>query len=681
MNTFANRPSALLFFALASVLLPTTAKAVDPATGVSASSNSPSGGISGQGVVGAGTYPLGSGAPSGGPTKINVPTPGNLPLPPGALGNGSATGTATGTNTSLGRYRNAKGEVRVQSLLLDRYSPSVVRVAAKDLSGNVLSRAYGVGIGSRTQFIAAPLSLVLGSSQQWADRIEVTHSAGNRYEAKVAYIDEERNLVLLAPEAAPASLVFGRESDERPNIDVYLITYETGEGLPAGQFQPMLHRAHLAAANEETGLLSISAYPGQHIDDSMAGAGIIDSTGTLIGMLLPDGRGVLSSTLQKAVTKAEKAEPIQPSMIGVILGRGVVVDPKMEGAFRSISAALDAIRKGTAPKTDPSRYNPARNRAVAPKESDKVVIKVMPGTYHEPKTLTLPSHVSLSGSGPGLTTIVGKDPQKPVILVQNAQNVMISGLRIVPANLQDLKAPAVILSKVTKGVLLGNMLESKGGLAVWAHDSHNIGLFGNTFARGQIRGLSCDHTDIQLEGNAFVGDWPIGLSLETECVTVARRNLFFENKNSVSISSLAGSTTFRQNTFVRSPSALRVNGSGTRLTVANNLFFECPYAIYAASDIHSSHLGRNATWKSKMVSKGHPLLDLDLIRSEPLFQDPGNYDFRVRPGSGPALQDLENGIGAYQQTDFVGTFSSQLARSLGAATGDDSFPQQWGLVE
>lgn len=497
------------------------------------------------GITGSVTYPTPAAKPtatpsasSGSKPSINVPTPDTIAAPD-LGGNPNTIPTTPANVTSVGRYRNARGEVRIESLLHDRYKQSVVRVTAKDLAGNVLARAMGVGVGRNAQYIAAPLSLVLGSSQQWADKIEVTHFAGNKYDANVALIDEEKNLVILAPEAAPAPIVFANESDERPQVDVFTISFENA---PDGSIASSVHRGRVAAANVETGLLSVSPQTNQVIDDAQAGTGLINSEGKLVGMLLPNGRGVLASTLQRSILKAQKATPIEPRMIGVILGRGVLVDPKSTTAFKTISEALEAIKKGEAPKTDPTRYTPARNRTVAPKDTDKVVIKVMPGTYKEKKTISLPSDVSLSGSGPGQTSIVAPSSDKPAILVQRANNVMVAGFRIVPAALQSLKAPTLIVSEATGVTLLGNVFEAKGGVGAWVHASTKVSFFGNTFARGTVRGLACDKSGLQAEANAFVGDWPTALSLDKECSSVVKRNLFFETKTGIAVASNAGST-------------------------------------------------------------------------------------------------------------------------------------------
>jgi hypothetical protein len=631
------------------------------------------------GIPGSATYPSGAtkaaapAKPSGSVPSIVVPTPDTI-APPAIPGTPSAS-------QSLGRYRNARGEVKIESLLHDRYKQSVVRVVAKDLAGNVLAKAMGVGVGRNAQYIAAPLSLILGSSQQWADKIEITHFAGNKYDANVAYIDEEKNLVLLSPEASPAPIVFTREQNERPQIDVFTISFDNA---PDGTITSAVHRGRLAAANPETGLLSVSPYSGQVIDDSQAGTGLLDSEGNLVGMLLPGGRGVLSSTLQRSIAKAQRSTPLEPRMIGVILGRGVLVDPKLEGAFKTISDALDAIKKGTAPKTDPTRYNTARNRAVAPKGTDKVVVKVMPGTYKEKKPILIPSDLSLSGSGPRQTTIVAPDPEKPAILVQNASNVIIAGFRIRPAAGQKMKAPALILSKSSNVTLLGNVFEAKGGVAAWAHDSQSIAFHGNTFSHGADRGLSCDNSTLKLEANAFLGEWPVAFWIDKKCSVEAKRNLFLDNKNSVNVAASAGTVSFQQNTFIRAHSAVVLNGVNPLFTLQDNVFFECPTGFTSGGEMNPRQLGRNALWRSKFMARSKPILLLDSVRTEPGFDAPGSFDFRIQSGKGQvgaAVSEPGADLGAYQRKDFLGPYSGTLARSLGAATGEDDLAGAWGLTE
>lgn len=650
--------------------------------GTALAADPPGSGATTSGIPGAVTYPAGATNRAARPS-IAVPTPDTIP-PPEGVGTTSNVPTipvSAGEVKSMGRFRNAKGEVKLEGMIHERYKQSVVRVVAKDLAGNVLAKAMGVGVGRNAQYIATSLSIVLGSSQQWADKIEITHFAGNKYTAQISYIDEEKNLVLLTPEASPAPIVFTRESNERPQIDIFTISFTPG---PNGAITSAVNRGRLAAANTETGLLSLSAYDGYKIDDSQAGTAIIDSEGNLVGMLLPGGRGILSSALQKSIAKAQKATPLEPRMIGVILGRGVLVDTKLDGAFRTINDALDAIKKGTVPKTDPTRYNPARNRAVAPQETDKVVIKVMPGTYREKKQISLPSHISLSGSGPSQTVIAANDPGKPAILIQNAKNVMVAGFRIVPAALQALKAPTLIVSNSSRVTLLGNVFEAKGGVAAWVHVSKKVAFYGNTFARGTVRGLSCDKSDMEMEANAFMGDWPVALSLEKDCAATVRRSLFFENQNSVAISSTAGLVALQQNTFVRSPAAVKLAGTTRRFSMADNVFFENTYGLYASGEVNSRAMGRNAAWRSKFVAVSKQLARLDLVKTEPEFEAPESYDFRIKPGkghTGSALLVEGSDIGAYQRTDFLGTYSGPLARSLSAATGEDDLAADWGLTE
>ncbi|RZA06179.1 MAG: hypothetical protein EOP11_10990, partial [Proteobacteria bacterium] len=143
--------------------------AVDPAATVSgAPTYVPS---SAQGLPGVNSRAASQGVPlPGNPTNVGaIPTPDTIPAP----------SLTTSTAVSLGQYINANKEVKIEKMLLDRYQQSVVSIRALDLAGNELSRAMGVGVGANAQFIAAPLSLLLGNEQQWADRIEITHVAGN----------------------------------------------------------------------------------------------------------------------------------------------------------------------------------------------------------------------------------------------------------------------------------------------------------------------------------------------------------------------------------------------------------------------------------------------------------------------------------------------------------------------
>ena len=599
-----------------------------------------------------------------------VPLPGTAPLSTTTSTevNAGIPAPSTTTASSLGQYRNARGEIKLEKVLLDRYQASVVKVAARDLSGNVLGMATGVGVGRNAQFIATPLSLLLGNEQQWADQIEITHAAGNSYFAKVALIDEEKNIVLLAPEANPAPLPFVREENERPQITVFTISLSGPNSR--------IHRGLLAAANTETGLLSVS---GEGIDNAQAGTAVIASTGELVGMLLPDGRGVLSSTIQKLIIKAQKATPIDPSRIGVILGRGVMVGSGA-GNYPTIGAALEAIKKGEAPRTDPTLYTPAKSRVVAPKEADKVVIKVLPGTYKEGKTISLPSNLSLAGSGPDRTTLLGTDPAKPVLLLQDVENTMVSNLRITPAAKQNMKAPTVIVSKTRGATFLGNVVEARGGVGLWSSQSTNVRLNGNAFPESTARAISCDRSSMRLEANAFVGSWPIAFSADRGCSAELHRTLFFANQAAVNITGDAGKVRVVRSTFIRTTSGIKVAGKSGSLEMADNLFFECESGLTSTANLTSTALGRNAVWKTRFTSQGRNPPGLDLVRTEPKFVAPENYDFRLVPGQNQlstALTEPGAELGAFTGEQFVGPYYPQMARSLGVAVGEPGLRETW----
>ncbi|MGE3262591.1 MAG: right-handed parallel beta-helix repeat-containing protein [Bacteriovoracia bacterium] len=605
----------------------------------------------------------------GAPRNIGtIPTPDTIP-PPTDL-------QLKSQDQLFGQYRTAKGEVKLAKMFLDRYKQSVVRVIARDLAGNELSRSMGVGIGRNGEYIAVPLSIVLGNSQQWADRIEVTHSAGNKYNAQVALIDEEKNIVLLAPEANPAPIPFVRDTDERPQTSIFTISFVDA---PDNKITASIQRGTLAAANQENGLLSVA---GNEINDAQAGTAIINATGQLVGMLLPGGRGVLSSALQMLIVKARKAEPFEPSLIGMILGRGVLVDPKQKVAFPTIGAALEAIKKGEAPKADVSRYTPAKNRTVAPRDSDKVVIKVMPGTYKEAKPIALGSNVSLAGSGAASTTLLGALPGKPVLLLQDSKNVSVSGFRIVPAPLQEMKAPTVIVSKSSDVKMSGNVFEAKGGVSLWVHESVSVELGGNIFTRGRERALSCDRSSMIIEANGFIGDWPIGISADRACRAEISRNLFLDNKTSLTISGLAGRIRLQQNTFIRNAVGVKMYVA-SNFSMTDNLFTETPIGLISTGDVDPKSLGRNGVWQSKLQAKGKTLTLVDIVRSEPKFVAPASYDFRISPGKaqvGNASLGTGLDLGAFQRTDMLGRYTEPFAHALSAATGDPDLAEAWGLA-
>jgi hypothetical protein len=82
------------------------------------------------------------------------------------------------------------------------------------------------------------------------------------------------------------------------------------------------------------------------------------------------------------------------------------------------------------------------------------------------------------------------------------------------------------------------------------------------------------------------------------------------------------------------------------------------------------------------MSRTKPLLSLDIVRTEPSFENPAAYDFRVKPGkghNGSAVRVPGDDLGAFQTTEFLGPYTGVLARSLGAATGLDDLAGTWNL--
>jgi hypothetical protein len=605
-------------------------------------------------------------------TSIAVPTPDTIPAP-SQVQESNEKAKALGP---AGSYRRATGEVNVSKMFLDRYKNSVVRVIARDLSGKELASAMGTSTGTNSSLIATSLSLVLGNKQQWADVIEIQHIEGNRYNARVALIDEEKNLVLLAPETSPSSLPPAREQDERSQVTVFVVTLEPG---PEGKLVATMHKGSVAAVNSETGLLSVSS---ETLEDRHAGTALLNAQGQLLGMLLPNRQGVLVSTIARLAQKARNTTPLEPSLIGAILGRGVIVAQGVSGAYPSISAAMEAIRKGEAPKPDTTRYNPARNRAVAPKMADRLVIRVLPGRYKEEKPISIPSNTSLTGSGPDRTILEGSDPSRPVVFFQKDENASLSGFRIIPAAKQQLKSPTVVVNNSKNIQLEGNTIDTRGGFALWVNQSKDVLVAGNSFPRGLGRGITCDSSALRFEANAILGDTGLGFQADRACAAVINRNLFLDNKLSISVSSLAKETVIERNSFVRSEMAVRLNNGSVNARLNDNLFYESNTGLSSVGDLNVKRLGRNGAWRSKFVGRGGRLISgIDLVRAEPKFQSSESYDFRLAPGQAQ-LSDLDNQggqLGAFQRSDWLGSFTESFVRSLMAATNRSDLLNLWAL--
>ena len=615
-------------------------------------------------IVGFGVFLLASNAhsvdapPSGTattqPTQVVIPVEEPIPAPPT-------------TSNALGRFRTKSGTVKVAEMLLNRYKESVVQIAALDNAGNVLGEAMGVAAGD--SHIATPLSLILGNSIQWADKISITHHDGTQYFSNIALVNEQLNLVLLSPDNRPAKIPFVRPLDERPQVAIFTISLGK---------EPKIHQGKLSAVNKKAGTLSIAM---EDVDESQAGTAIINSQGELIGMLLPNNHGILASTLEALTERAKKMESIPPPMLGAIMGRGVLVDTETKGAYPTISKAIAAIRSGEAPKINPKLYEPAKDRSYSPKEADRLVIKVLSGTYKE-NEIDLPSYVSLSGSGPKTTTIIGTNPKKDVLIIKKAKNTSVSGLRIVPASLQDSSAATVSIIESANIQMLGNIIESKGGTAISIKNTQSVSLDANAFPGAALgEAMRCMSSSVTATTNGFMGDWPRGLVADNGCILTASQNIFMKNKVGISANHKTASLAVLHNTFLDSVAGVHLGGLPKIFRLENNIFFRTAYGLNSNVTLPESALGRNSLWRGELVVGGHKISSSRILRSEPKFLAPARFDFRLRPGSpeyGSASGALKD-FGAFQSEGFLGTHSTYLASALEIIMGEENLVKAWGL--
>lgn len=624
----------------------------------------------------AATQILSSPATPPGSTAPTTTAPGATPSIPVPLQN----------SISYGRFRNKDGTTKVADMMLDRYQESVVRITVKDHAGNPLSQAMGVSVGREQTFIATSLSLLLGNAIQWADEIELEHHAGNKYGATIALIDEQVDLALLIPENMPSPIPLVRRDDERSGINIFTFGLNAPVVQPGQQnvpnLEPKIYKGSLAAANSSAGTLSVSK---DLTDNSHAGTGIINMQGELVGMLLANGRGVLASRIAEDITKAINSKPLPVRMLGAIMGRGILVDPQLPEAYKSIEEALAAVKKGEAPKANPKLFIAEKTRELAPKETGRVILKVMPGIYKQKDTISIPKDISLTGSGPKDTILIGQNPNQPVIKIENAQRVSVTGFRIIPAPLQDPEAATVLINKADGAVLLGNLIEGKGGTAVQILNSREVGIFGNAFPRGKARAVNCKASQTIVEANSFLGDWPQALSVDKDCDLQATRNLFLETQLGVALSSQALNASITRNTFMRSVAGVRFFGIPLQAVVSDNVFDGGVYSIFSSIEFDAKKIGRNHAWKNLAMAKGKQLTSLDIVKIEPAFENPDIYDYRPKvrspiAGSGKESTDLgKSDLGAYQRTDFLGPHTSYFIRSLEAATGSQDLARRWGF--
>src|SRR5690606_25041079 len=113
--------------------------------------------------------------------------------------------------------------------------------------------------------------------------------------------------------------------------------------------------------------------------------------------------------------------------------------------------------------------------------------------------------------------------------------------------------------------------------------------------------------------------------------------------------------------------AVKLTGPRPVLSIQDNLFYESQFALQASSDFDVKRIGRNAVWKSRFVARGRELRPPDVIRTEPEFENPANFDFRIKPGKGQlgvAARESGADLGAFQRQDFLGGATQHLIQAL-----------------
>ncbi len=597
-----------------------------------------------------------------------------------------------GASKSLGRFRTKDGTVKVAEMFLDRYKEAMVTVTVRDGGGNVLGSGMGVALGEgggrSARYIAAPLSVVLGNSVQWADEVVITQHDGEQYNADIALVNEQLDLVLLDPEIRPAAIPFTRAIDERPQTSLFIIVHNQSSA-PGTPTKSKVMMGKLAGLNQDKGTLSVTkdnsalrTFPWE-LKPEHAGTGLINSQGELVGILLPKQKGVLASALQQLVTKASKLKAMPPAMLGVVMGRGVLVSPSVEGAYKSVNAAIAAIESGEAPRMDPKRFTPARDRELSPAEAERVVVKVMEGKYLEEKPVLLRDHFSLVGSGPDLTVISGKS--SPVLQADGLEDVVITGLRLQPPA-QQLGSDSTFHVRGSRRVqITGNVLEARGGSALRLEKSKEVTVAGNVFPAGKSnsKGVVCENSNLEFEANGIFGPWGQGVMAGDGCSAKLQRNLVMQAGNGMAAGAQTPSFQVKFNTFIDADVGVHLLGSPAKFVLQNNVFFRGNFGLLSQTQVAASSLGRNSTWKSAFAVKSNRITSSRIIRSETSFQNPALFDFRVKPGgpeSGTADDEANMDLGAFQRADFVGPWTSQFLRALIAATKNEKIAPAWGFT-
>ena len=587
---------------------------------------------------------------------------------------------------TLGRFHKRDGTLEIEALLLDRYKDSVVRIRVLDRAGINLGESLGVSVGITASgaqvgdsiYIATPLSLILNNPVQWGDKIEVEHYSGTKYNAEIAIISEKLDIVLLRPKNYPQPVRFVEPRNERNQLDVITIGFQNnGEG----GLEAISHSAVMAATNSKDGTLAIA---GAGIHNAQAGTAILNMQGQLMGMLLPNHQGVLSSAIVSLIKRAKEKKLIPPVMLGVIMGKGVLVDRSLiaSGAYISIEDAIKDIQSGKAPKADLSRFIPSHK--IHYRKPSKVVLKVGPGTYSFKKALEVPSNISIAGSGSGLTTFTVKDQKQSVLLLKNVENVFISNLRLQPKGKQDRLQSTVFIQDSGKIVLLGNLVESNGGRGIHAIGSKHISLIGNSFSDGANKAVYCQQSSVKVEASSFLGPHPQALAVGKACYLSAENNLFMENKVGVAISGRSTYVRLRNNTFIHTLTGVRFYGYYPKLEVEDNLFYKGRFSFLMVRSFRPSLFGKNSSWGNVAFLRKKRAEGLQFVKGKPIFRNPRNYDFRLRAGSPGSLSGklddfgVNADMGAFQSSNFLGNYTRAFLITLEAATGEKNLAEKWG---
>ena len=165
----------------------------------------------------------------------------------------------------------------------------------------------------------------------------------------------------------------------------------------------------------------------------------------------------------------------------------------------------------------------------------------------------------------------------------------------------------------------------------------------------------------------------------------ASRNLFVEAKIAIAVNNQAARLEVNRNTFIQTVTGIRFNGNSPAGEISDNLFYEGIYSVFASVPIDKSLFKRNAAYKNIPVLNGKRLNDIDMIRTQPLFENPSRYDFRLKPLTAHAglIKSAESSsdIGAYQRSDYVGNYTSYFIKTLESALNTEGLGKDWGYEE